>query len=156
MKKDSGDVISIICISCDTKLSEFTEFRTAILRVQSENFFVKTEAAESIKVECESEISYETDPTEEFLENFKPLKNATIVRKNISRQNYHCCAICPEKHYRSKYSLEKHMILNHKVEKPRKEKFPKTNLCFICAKIITNGRKGMEYHVSTKIAQKNT
>lgn len=160
---------SVICLACHGKLSEFSKFRTEVLRLISESVFVKTEAETLVKIEYTSDCDTYEPILEEFLidkeeyeENFDDQsENQVSVRKSTTKkagetkdeneklQRLFSCKSCADKSYRSNWALERHMKAIHGYEKIKKStRYPGENMCTICGKILKNGKKGMESHVS--------
>lgn len=166
MRKDRNDSI---CVLCDSKLSEFFKFRADILRSMideenltiktetTENVTIKTEIPEIVKVEINSDFELDYPSVEEHLEESLTIKfsegqskKGTSSQKKKTIQEIFC-QFCPDgKAYSSKYTLQRHMQSSHRAVQTKKERFPRVNLCSICAKLISNGKRGLEYHVSSR------
>jgi hypothetical protein len=162
---------SVICLTCDGKLSEFSEFRAEVLRLISESVFVKSEVETLVKFEYESDCDTYEPILDEFLidkeeyeDNYENQRDDQVrARKSTSKkkaedtedvneksQLLFSCESCVDKSYGTNWALERHMAAMHGYKKSKKSKrYPDENMCTICAKILKNGKKGLESHVSS-------
>jgi hypothetical protein len=118
--------------------------------MMNEEGVFKTEIPEAeLKVEVSSDYELPIEEHFEIIEESLKIEmeeSQSRVRKKVKDI---FCEICPdEKAFSSKYTLQRHMNASHRVSQSKKERFPKVNLCSICAKLISNGKRGLEYHVS--------